>query len=273
MLDLPSHFAETAGYRTHYVTAGSGELLLLIHGGGAGADGLGNWQFCIPPFAEHFKVIAYDMVGFGKSDAPDPATFAYDKHARVAQAIALIEALEQGPVNIVGNSMGSAVALGVAMQRPDLLRKIVLMSSAGLNHKVPPAIAAGATYKVTRDSIRAVIKGLTLPGFVIDEDLVTYRYNLLHDKLDKQHAYVKTMQGIVDAGGLFYEEEDIARIKTKALVFHGKEDTAIPLTEGFRLLQLLSEAHGYFMPHCGHWAMVEQAQTFVRISQDFLLNV
>ena len=272
MLDLPSNFAETAGYRTHYVTAGSGEPLILIHGGGAGADGLGNWQYCIPSYAKNFKVIAYDMVGFGKSDAPDPATFPYDKDARAAQLIALIEALDLGPANVIGNSMGSAVVLGTAMQRPDLLRKVVLMGSAGLNRKVPPAIAAGATFNITRQSVIAVIKALTLPGFVIDEDLVTYRYNLLHDKFDKLSAYVKTLQGIIDAGGLYYEEEDIARIKTKALIFHGKEDPAIPLSEAFKLLGLLSEAQAYFMPHCGHWAMIEHSETFVRVSQDFLLN-
>jgi pimeloyl-ACP methyl ester carboxylesterase len=271
MLELPSHYVQTAGYRTHYVSAGSGQPTLLIHGGGAGADGLGNWQKCIPLYAPHFRVYAYDLVGFGKSDAPDVATFAYDKHARTEQAIALIEALDQGPVNLIGNSMGAAVALGVAMRRPDLLRNIVLMSSAGLNRKVPPAIAAGAVSNVTRETIRAVIRGLTLPGFVIDDDLVEYRFNLLHDKPDKHAAYIKTLQAIVDAGGLYYEEDEIARIKTRALVFHGREDKAIPMREGFRLLELLSEAEGHFIPRCGHWAMIEQAETFGRVSRDFLL--
>jgi pimeloyl-ACP methyl ester carboxylesterase len=271
MLDLPSHYVETAGYRTHYVTAGSGPPVLLIHGGGAGADGLGNWYKCMPLYAPHFQVYAYDMVGFGKSDAPDAPGFVYDKHARTEQAIALIEALGKGPVSMIGNSMGAVVALGVAMRRPDLLKSMVLMSSAGLNRKVPPLIAAGATYTVTRDSIRAVIKGLTLPGFVIDDDLVEYRFNLLRDKPDKQAAYMKTMQGVVNAGGLYYEEEEIARIKTRALVFHGRDDTAIPLSEGFRMFELLREAEAHFVPHCGHWAMFEQTETFVRVSRDFLL--
>ena len=272
MLHLPSHFTDTAGYRTHYVKAGNGPPVLFIHGGGAGADGLGNWHRCIPLFAPHFEVFAYDLAGFGKSDAPDPTTFPYDKDSRTEQAIALIEALELGPVSIVGNSMGAAVALGVAMKRPDLLTKIVLMSSAGLNRKVPPAIAAGATMVVTMDSIRTVIRSLTRPDFVIDEDFVTYRYNLLHEKLDKQRAFAKTMQTIVDDGGLFYEEEDIARIKTKALVFHGRDDKAIPMSEGLQLLGLLSEAHGHFVPHCGHWAMIEQSDTFSRVACDFLLH-
>jgi len=271
MLDLPSHYVETAGYRTHYVTAGSGVPTLLIHGGGAGADGLGNWYKCIPHYAPHFQVYAYDMVGFGKSDSPDVATFPYDKQARTEQAVALIEALDRGPVNIIGNSMGAAVALGVALRRPDLLKNIVLMSSAGLNRKVPPLIAAGATYKVTRESIRAVIRGLTSPGFVIDEDLVEYRFNLLNDKPDKQASYMQTMRAVVAAGGLYYEEAEIALIKTRALVFHGRDDTAIPLSEGFRMFELLSEAQAHFIPHCGHWAMFEHTDTFVRVSRDFLL--
>lgn len=272
MLELPSKYVKTAGYTTHYVEAGSGDPVIFIHGGGAGADGLGNWQFCIPHFAQHFRALAYDLVGFGKSDAPDVATFTYDKHARTEQAIAFIEALNLAPVNIIGNSMGSAVALGVAMRRPELLNKLVLMSSAGLNRTVPPAIAATVNYDFSIEAMRGIIRGLTRPGFEIDEDLVRYRFNLLNNKPDKQEAYKKTMKTIVDSVGLHYEESEIAAIKTKALVFHGRDDKAIPLREGFRLLELLSEAHGYFIPHCGHWAMVEQAETFSRISCDYLLN-
>ena len=272
MLDLPSHYVETAGCRTHFVEAGSGPPLVLIHGGGAGADGLGNWQHCIPYLARDFRVIAYDLVGFGKSDAPDVATFPYDRESRVEQAIALIEALGLAPANIIGNSMGSVVAMGVAIQRPELLNRIVLMSSAGLNRKVPPAIAASANYDFSLEAMRGIVRILTRPDYEIDEDLVRYRYELLLDRPKMRKAYLRTMQVVIDSGGLFYEEDEIAAIKTPALVFHGRDDKVIPLSEAIQLLSLLDNAHAYFVPHCGHWAMIEQPETLSRISRSFILG-
>lgn len=271
MLELTSKFVETASYRTHYVEAGSGLPLVLIHGGGAGADGLGNWQHCIPYLAEHFRVIAYDLVGFGKSDSPDPASFPYDRESRLEQAIALIEALDIAPVNIIGNSMGSVVALGVAMKRPELLAKIVLMSSAGLNRSVPPAIAASANYDFSLEAMRRIVRGLTRPEFEIDEDLVRYRFDLLDGKPEKKASYLRTMGVIIETNGIGYEEAEIASVKTEALVFHGRDDKVIPLSEALRQLELLSEGHGYLVPHCGHWAMIEQPETLARMSRQFLL--
>ena len=272
MLELPSNFTATAGYKTHYVESGSGAPLILIHGGGAGADGLGNWQHCIPYLSQNFRVIAYDLVGFGKSDAPAVGTFRYDRESRVEQAIALIEALGLASANIIGNSMGSVVALGVAMQRPDLLNKIVLMSSAGLNHHVPPAIAASASYDFSMEAMRRIVRGLTRPEFEIDEDLIKYRFDLLEGKADKKAAYLETMRVVIETRGIGYQEDEIAAVTTEALVFHGRDDKVIPVSEALRQMELLREAHAYLVPHCGHWAMIEQPEILARISRSFLLG-
>ena len=77
-----SRFVDAAGLRTHYLEAGSGAPLVLIHGGGAGADSVGNWKGSMPHLARHFKVIALDMVGFGDTAKPDPAGFEYSQAAR-----------------------------------------------------------------------------------------------------------------------------------------------------------------------------------------------
>lgn len=271
MLDLPSNYVETAGYRTHFVESGSGVPLILIHGGGAGADGLGNWQQCFPWYTPHFRTIAYDMVGFGKTDTPDVATFPYDRQARTAQAIALIEALDQGPVHLIGNSMGSVVAMGVAMQRPDLVRKMTLMGSAGLNRKVPPAVAASANYDFSMEAMRNVMRVLTRPEFVIDEDLVRYRYELLADYPERRRSFLRTVQVVIDSGGLFYEEEEVATIQAPTLVFHGRDDKVIPLSDAIRTMELIKEGHGHFVPNCGHWAMMEQPEIFGRVTANWLL--
>ena len=54
-MEFASHYVGTDGYRTHYLEAGSGRPLVLMHGGGAGADTYGNWRDCIPVFAKKYE--------------------------------------------------------------------------------------------------------------------------------------------------------------------------------------------------------------------------
>jgi len=262
---------QTGAFKTHYFEAGAGESVLLIHGGGAGADSVGNWEICFPLFAQRMHVYAMDLVGFGRSDAPSPDTFAYTQAARNEQAIALIEGLGLGPVNIVGNSMGGATALGVAMQRPDLVKNIVLMGSAGLNRKLDAALAPVVDYDYTLEGMRRIVAVLANPQLNMSEELLTYRYELSVDPA-RRAAYHATMKWVKQQGGLHYEEADIAAVKTRSLIFAGKDDLVVPLHENVRFLELLENASAYFLPHCRHWAMMEYPALFTRVVTDFLLD-
>ena len=72
---MNERFVDAAGIRTRILEEGSGDAVVLIHGGGAGADAEGNWKTTIPLFSKERRVIAVDMVGFGKTDKPDPAAW------------------------------------------------------------------------------------------------------------------------------------------------------------------------------------------------------
>ncbi|MDX9717814.1 MAG: alpha/beta hydrolase [Thauera sp.] len=262
-------FVRTGTFNTSYFEAGSGEPVVLIHGGGAGADSLGNWKICFPLFAKRMHTFAMDMVGFGQSDTPDPAVFSYTQDARNDQAIAFIEAIGRGPVHIVGNSMGGATALGVAMKRPDLAKSIVLMGSGGLNHELSAALAPVVNYDYTLEGMRKIVAVLANPDMKMSEELLKYRYELSVDE-GRKAAYRATMGWVKSNGGLHYQEEDIARVKTRCLVFGGKDDLVIPMKENFRFLELLENSTGHFIPHCRHWAMMEYPELFTRVVVDFL---
>ena len=76
------------------------------------------------------------MVGFGKTDKPDPATFEFSQAARVAHLHGFLRALEIPSAMFIGNSMGGATALGLAAEYPEVAKKLILMGSAGLNTKI-----------------------------------------------------------------------------------------------------------------------------------------
>ena len=131
--EIASRFVDADGVHTHYIEVGAGPPLLLVHGGGPGADAWGNWSACLPLYSRDFRVIAVDLAGFGRSEKPDPDAYEYAQHKRNRHLAAFITKLGLGRVNLVGNSMGGATALGVAMERPELVVKLVLMGSAGLD--------------------------------------------------------------------------------------------------------------------------------------------
>lgn len=158
------------GIGTHYVECGKGDPVVLIHGGGPGADGFGNWHSCLPRFGDWFRAIAVDMLGFGRTDKPDPQSFTYSQEARTTHLIHFIEGLGVGPVSLVGNSMGGITSLGIAARRPDLVKKLVLMGSAGIKTAgVPPALAPLMQYDGTTVGMRKVIRALTHPRFQMEE--------------------------------------------------------------------------------------------------------
>ncbi|PJG46743.1 alpha/beta hydrolase [Sphingobium sp. LB126] len=272
MSDVQSQFVKTLGYSTHYIEMGTGRPLLLVHGGGAGADARGNWEhLCMPLLAHNYRTIAYDMVGFGHTDAPSPDDFAYTPEARVEQLIAFIEALELGPVDIVGNSMGGRTSLAVAIARPDLIGNLVLMGSAGLDRSMGGVLRALTEYDFTFNGMKRIVEALTHDGFPQDDRLIQYRLDLSLQPAQRQ-AFGATMKILKERGGLWIEDEEIARVKHRTLVVNGKDDKVVPVSMGYRYLELLENSTGFIMPHCGHWAMIEHPDKFAHVVHEFLQN-
>src|SRR5690606_25725911 len=124
--NFTSKFIEAAGVRTHYIEAGSGPTLVLVHGGGAGADAFGNWGHLIPQLASDYRVVAVDMVGFGDTDKPEAASHLYTQAGRNEWLCDFLSKISSTPCIVVGNSMGGATTMGVAMRRPELISRMVL---------------------------------------------------------------------------------------------------------------------------------------------------
>ena len=255
-----SGYIDIHGVNTHYYEAGAGEALILLHGAGAGADSFGNWRGCLTRFAEHYHVYAVDMIGFGCTDKLDPADYSYTQQARNEHIIAVIETLGLNSVNLIGNSMGGCTSMGVAIERPDLVNKLVLMGSAGVRAPITDELKSIMNYDYTTDGMVRIVRGLTNPKFRFDEELVNYRHGLsIQD--DTRQAYNAVMGWIREQGGLYYEEDYIARVTQETLVVNGKLDKVVPLSSAYKLLELINNSWGYIIPGCGHWAMIENRRS------------
>ncbi|MGE5146940.1 MAG: alpha/beta fold hydrolase, partial [Candidatus Eiseniibacteriota bacterium] len=140
---------------------------------------------------------------------------------------------------------------------------------AGLNTKLHADLMPVINYDFTREGMIRLIRALVNDNFVIDDDLVSYRYALASDP-DTRRAYAATMDWIRQQGGLAYEPEMLRQVKVPTLVVNGKMDKVVPLENAYAFLSLIDNSWGYIIPDCGHWAMIEHPRDFASATLNFI---
>lgn len=117
-------FADSGGVKIHYVTAGKGPLVVLIHGF---PDYWYTWRRQMPELAARFQVVAIDMRGFNKSDKPEGVdNYKLDK--LVGDIEAVVRHFKQDKAVIVGHDWGGMVAWSFAMNRPEMTDRLIILN-------------------------------------------------------------------------------------------------------------------------------------------------
>lgn len=264
----------TADGRATYVhdsgTDPGGGTVLLIHGSGPGVSAWSNWRLTIPDLAAHFRVIAPDVVGFGRTER---SATTYELGTWTSHVLGVLDALEIDRAHVVGNSFGGALALSLAIHHPERVRRLGLMGAVGLAFPLTPGLDAVWGYEPSVEAMAALLRIFTAtpaPGL---EDLAELRYRASVQP-GVQEAYSAMFpaprQRWIDA--LAHAEDDVARITAPTLIFHGREDRVIPLQTSLRLLELIPDSQLHIFGNCGHWTQIEHAASFNRLLRDFLLD-
>lgn len=115
-------FAEVNGTKLWYEVTGSGEPIVFIHGNFGDHR---HWDFQIEPLSEEFKIIRYDVRGYGKSAVPDTAISYRD----CDDVRALMDYLEIEKAHICGLSMGSGIAIDFALAYPERCLSLIPIGS------------------------------------------------------------------------------------------------------------------------------------------------
>ena len=123
-------YVELHGQRVAYREAGSGEVVMLIHGMAGSSD---TWQAVVPQLARHYRVIAPDLLGHGQSAKPRTD---YSLGAFAAGLRDLLDELGITRATIVGHSLGGGVAMQFLYQHPQYCQRLILVSSGGLGPDV-----------------------------------------------------------------------------------------------------------------------------------------
>lgn len=260
---------DLASVRTNYHDLGKGFPVLMIHGSGPGVSGYVNWRTVMNPLAEKRRVLIPDMLGFGFTERQPGQR--YDVDAWVAQAIALLDALDLPQADIVGNSFGGALALKLAIRHPRRVRRIVLMGSAGLNFPLTEGLDAVWGYQPSPENMRRILDIFAYDRSLITDDLARLRYEAsIQPGFQEAFAamFPAPRQRWVEA--LASAEDELRRIPHETLLVHGREDRVIPLASSVALAGLIPRAQLHVFGRCGHWTQIEQAARFIRLVGDFL---
>jgi pimeloyl-ACP methyl ester carboxylesterase len=249
----------------HVEEHGDGEPLLLIQGLGQGSWA---WRSQVPVFAERFRTIVFDTRGTGRSPVP-PERYGVGDIAEDAAGI-----LAARPAHVVGFSMGGYVALTLALERPELVRSLLLAGTgAGGAGRVPRQEHVRNAFRdafgLPPDEFgRATMPYTFSPGWPEAEperfaEILAAR--LVHPTPEE------TIVTHADACYAFYAEaREVERIDARALVVHGDEDLIVPVENGRMLAARLRYATYVELPGKGHNVMLEDPETFNRIVLDFL---
>jgi pimeloyl-ACP methyl ester carboxylesterase len=257
--------------RTNYLEAGSGDRhVVLVHGSGPGVTAYANWRGVLPELGKDFHVVAPDMVGFGYSERPNDVTYRLDTWAD--QTVAVMDALGIEMAHLVGNSFGGAIALRLTTRHPDRVDKLVLMGSVGVAFPITEGLDAVWGYDGTLDGMKKIMGYFAYDKSLTSGDLAQARYEGATQP-GFQEAFSSMFpaprQRWVDS--MVVPEEEIRKLPHRTLITHGREDEVIPLSNSYRLLELIDNADLSVFSHCGHWTQIERRDDFNRMARDFFV--
>ncbi|HLS85461.1 MAG TPA: alpha/beta fold hydrolase [Burkholderiales bacterium] len=239
--------------------------LLFLHGIGGGHHA---WDRQLPYFAERgYAAHAWDQPGYGHSPLVEP----YDLEQVAAAARRLIESLTDGPVVLVGHSMGGFVAQEVHARYPELVKGLVLAFTS--------AAFGGSSTAFARQFIAARTEpldaGKTMAELAADL-MPTMRgaksepEGLAHAQRIMSGVPAETYRKAVQLLTMFDRRAELARIAVPTLVVAGSDDRTAPPAVMERMAKAIPGAEYVLLEGCGHLGPMDQPDAFNAVLEDFL---
>ncbi|MDP6555204.1 MAG: alpha/beta hydrolase [Pirellulaceae bacterium] len=227
--DLGTHgFVDSGGVKLHYVTAGKGPLVVMIHGF---PDFWYTWRNQMPALAKNFQVVAYDQRGYNKSGQPEGVDN-YKTEKLVADLIAVVDYFKREKAIIVGHDWGGMVAWTFAMTHPERTDRLVI-----LNLPHPKGLMRELANNPQQRLASAYARAFQEPDAaskVTPEMLAFWVAGA-----DAKQKYVETfrrssMEGMLNYYKANYPSEssgdptlEFPKVQCSVLMFHGLKDTAL----------------------------------------------
>jgi len=272
MKDAVTRDVTARGVRMRVVEAGSGPPVILVH------DALVSrieFESVMEPLATRFRVFAPDLPGFGESEKPSPARYAYGIESFAEAIVDMIAALELGRVSVVGHSLGGAAAITLAAEHPELLERLVLVDAMSypfrldLKSRIPTLPFVGGFFfkqLFGRGTFRRHFRdNVFSPGFPLPAERIDRYYEQFNTPAGRESAHA-VLHSIRDTRPVVAR---ITRITAPTLVVWGRLDRLFPPTFGQKLAREIPGSRLEVLD-AGHSPHEERPEEFVRSMTRFL---
>jgi len=264
------HYADIGnGHTVHYHDMGEGEVVIFLHGAGAGASGYSNFKGNYPEFAKAgYRTLVPDLLGFGLSSKPDIPQ--YDLDLFISGVKGLVDKLGVKRVTLLGNSLGGAVALGYALAHPEDVARLILMAPGGVEELQTyldmPGIAN--MFKIYQsgltgaEAMRSVMRMQLFDPTLLTDEIVNERAPIAATQTQAARSILK----VPNMTARLHE------LRCPVFGFWGVNDQFNPHGGAAKLLEHCPDARIVMLNRCGHWVQVEHREMFNRACLDFLKN-
>ena len=268
-----SSFVNVNGIRTHYVEAGAGDPVVLVHGAGPGASGWSGWRDNIPALARHFRVYAIDTLGFGYTDKPQ--NIVYSDQASVNHLAGFLDVLCIDKVFLCGNSRGAYIAAKYMLDYPHRVRRLLMVSSGSIANAMGiersssqmGGMTALENYDGTPEGMRRWMEVIVSDHSRITPELIAQRVAQAalpgHDYARKsQNQYRRSLKDNPNERQLFEMRHRLPLITIPMHMVWGAKDKFAPPEFSTKLRDLLPNVTFEMFENSGHQAQNDEWQRF-----------
>jgi pimeloyl-ACP methyl ester carboxylesterase len=260
----------------HYENHGQGNPIIFLHGMGAS---LYTWRHLIEPLEPHYRLLLFDLKGFGKSPKPYDDKYSMFDQAELIYRFILKNDLSN--LTLIGHSLGGGVAMMVALklakEAPARLSRLILIDSVAYPQKLPgvirmlrtPVLGVLGLYLIPdRIKVHDLLKSIYFDdNKIAPEDVEAYAVPLSLPRA--KYALRQTARQLIPDN----MEEVLAmypQIKVPTLIIWGREDKIIPLENGERLHQAIKNSQLIVIDDCGHDPHEERPGEVIEVIRNFL---
>ncbi len=262
------------GLTTGYLEAGSGDPVVLLHGGEFGAGAELGWERNIVALAEHYRVLAPDMLGFGES--AKVIDFNDGRGLRIRHISRFCEVLGIGSAHFVGNSMGAInLLVDTTSDRPVLpVRSLVAICGGGDIQRNEHTDAL-YDYDATPEAMRRIVTALfSDPSYPADEAYVRRRYDSsIAPGAWESLAAARFRRPGLEAPSTPSSQRAYARITVPALVVEGARDKLLRPGWAAEIAAQIPDGRSAVVDGAGHCPQIEQPEALNRVVLNFLKEV
>ena len=269
---------ELHGHPVIYRTAGSGPPVVLIHGM---VNSSHHWREVALRLADRYTVIAPDLIGHGDSATPR-GDYSLGAHAAVIRD--LLTAIDVRGATIVGHSLGGGVAMQFFWQFPQLVERLVLVSSGGLGREVSPLlrsaalpgasialrIVAGRRSLAALDRVAAALDASGSARGVYVRAVVRALRPL--ERAGSREAFLQTLRSVIDLQGQHVSATDRLYLlgPVPTLIVWGERDNTIPLQHGRSAHDAIPHSRFETLPRAAHFPHLEDPEGLADVLGDFV---